>query len=89
MSNITDINTIDLALGFLVMVIPVSFFLYFKIKMVQSVLIALVRMAVQLSLIAFYLEWIFEQNNALYNSLWVFVMILVGIGTSIRRIGLN
>jgi putative ABC transport system permease protein len=46
-------------------------------------------MVIQLSLVAFYLEWIFAINNAWINTLWVLLMILVGVYTSINRIGLN
>ncbi len=89
MKEIIDINIWNLALGFLIMIIPISFLLYFKIKLVKGVLVALVRMILQLSLIALYLEKIFELNNAWINSAWVFVMIIVGVGTAIKRVGLN
>ncbi|MCW3805917.1 ABC transporter permease [Plebeiibacterium marinum] len=89
MKQITDIDLIDLILGFSIMIIPVLLLLYYKIKLVKSILLAIVRMSLQLSLVAVYLEWIFEQNNAWINSLWVFVMIVVGASASIKRIGLN
>jgi putative ABC transport system permease protein len=43
----------------------------------------------QLSLVAIYLEWIFEKNNAWINSLWVLVMIVIGAGTVVRRVQLS
>ncbi|MCW3789020.1 ABC transporter permease [Plebeiibacterium sediminum] len=89
MGQIINIEITDLAIGFAIMIIPVSFFLYFKIKLVKSVLIGLLRMVIQLSLLAVYLEWIFDKNSALINSIWVVLMILVGVSTSINRIGLN
>ena len=33
-------------------------------------------MVVQLFLVAVYLEWIFDKNNALINSLWVLMMVI-------------
>ncbi len=89
MKNIIDIQLFDLGLAFLIMVIPISFFLYFRVKIVKSVLIALVRMLVQLSLIAVYLDKIFDLNNVYINTAWVFVMIVVGVSTAISRVGLN
>ncbi len=89
MKEILDIRIIDLVIGFVIMLLPISFFIYFKIKLVKSILIALARMVIQLGLIALYLEWIFDKNSAIINSLWVVVMIVVGVFTSINRIGLN
>jgi len=89
MKEIVDINIYSLALGFLLLLIPIAGFIYFKVIIVTETLIALVRMVVQLSLIAVYLEYIFEWNNALINATWVLVMILVGAFTTIKRVGLN
>lgn len=85
-----DIQTLDLTVAFVSMIIPIAFFLYFGMKKtIVSVLIAVGRMAIQLFLVAVYLEWIFNINSAIINSLWVFVMIWVGVFTAIKRIGLN
>ncbi len=89
MDAVINIRILDLALALTIMVIPVLFFLYFQIKIVKSVLIALLRMILQLSLIAIYLDKLFELNNAIVNTLWVFIMISVGVTTGIKRIGLN
>ena len=51
--------------------------------------VAALRMVVQLSLVAIYLEWVFEQNNAWINSVWVLMMAIVGVLTTIKRTGLN
>ncbi len=89
MGQIIDIKIIDLVISCAIMIIPILFFVYFKIKLVKGVLIGLVRMVVQLGLLALYLGWIFDKNSALINSIWVVLMILVGVFTSINRIGLN
>jgi len=89
MKSIIDIQIFDLGLAFLIMLIPFSFFLYFRVKIVKSALIALVRMLLQLSLIAVYLDKIFELNNVFINTTWVFVMVIVGVSTTISRVGLN
>ncbi len=89
MNATVDIQIWELALGFLLLVFPLFFFLYFRIKIVKDVLINVLRMAVQLSLVAVYLEVIFDLNNAWLNSLWVLVMIIVGVATITRRVGLN
>jgi putative ABC transport system permease protein len=89
MNAIVDIKIWELAIGFLLLVFPLAFFYYFRIRIVNDVLINVVRMAVQLSLVALYLEFIFELNKAWINSLWVLVMIVVGVMTVIKRVGLK
>ena len=89
MKTITDISVINLSLGFIVLIIPLAFLAYFRIRLIKDILISAIRMIIQLSLVALYLEWIFELNSAWLNSLWVLLMIFIGIGTSIKRVGLN
>ncbi|MBN2280909.1 MAG: ABC transporter permease [Candidatus Marinimicrobia bacterium] len=83
-----DISIWKLVISLSILVIPFAFFLYYKIPLISSTMIAVLRMAVQLSLIAVYLEWIFEVNNLWINMLWVFLMVFVGVFTAIKRIGL-
>lgn len=89
MKEIVDISISSLILGFLLLVIPIAGFFYFKVKIVKETLISIIRMVLQLSLVAFYLEYIFKWNNAFINSFWVCIMILVGTQTTIRRVGLS
>ena len=88
-STITDINIWELALGFIMLVIPLYFFLYYQIRIVKDMFISIVRMVAQLALVALYLEWIFAINNALLNSLWVFIMIIISVFTTLKRVSLN
>ena len=89
MNTIVDIDVIDLAIGFVILVIPILFFLYFRVKVIKDTFISVGRMILQLMLVAIYLEWIFDLNNAWINILWVTVMIFVGIFTTINRVGLR
>ncbi|MFW5759651.1 MAG: ABC transporter permease, partial [Cyclobacteriaceae bacterium] len=73
-----DISIFDLALGFAILTIPLLVFIYYRIRLVKDMFISLARMIAQLSLVALYMEWIFDMNNPWINSLWVFIMILVG-----------
>ena len=77
MKSIIDIRLIDLALGFLILVIPVLFFIYYRVRIVKDVLISVGRMILQLFLVALYLEWIFDKNSAWINILWVTIMVFV------------
>lgn len=89
MSAIVDIGIWKLALGFIMLIIPILFFLYYRIRIIRDVIIGILRMVLQLALVAVYLEWIFEINSAWINSAWVFIMILVGVMTTINRVKLN
>jgi len=89
MKPIIDINIWELLLSFLMMIIPLFFLYIYKIKLIKSTLIGVLRMGIQLALVAVYLEWIFDQNNAWINSIWVMIMILVGVFTTIIRASLN
>jgi putative ABC transport system permease protein len=89
MNSITDISIWDLTLGFIILVIPIAFFFFYRIKIKKDVMVSIVRMVVQLTLVAVYLEWIFAINNAWINILWVISMIAVGVQTSISRVELN
>lgn len=89
MKGIVDISLWDLLLSFSMMAIPLLFFYFYKIKVIKSTLIGMVRMAIQLALVAVYLEWIFDQNKAWINVLWVLIMILVGVFTTINRASLH
>lgn len=89
MNEIIDIGFDRLLLGLLLVVIPIIGFLYFQVKIVKETVVSLLRMFIQLSLVAFYLEYIFEWNNAWLNVVWVVVMIFVGSFTTIKRAGLS
>ncbi|MFP4548276.1 MAG: ABC transporter permease [Fidelibacterota bacterium] len=88
MNSIIDISIWKLIASMGILIIPFAFLLYYKIPLIRSILIAVIRMVAQLSLVAVYMEWIFEVNNMWINMLWVFLMIFVGVFTSIKRIGL-
>lgn len=89
MSSSVDISIWELASGFILLLIPLAFFYIYRIRIVKEVFISIFRMLLQLSLVALYLEWIFEINNAWLNMLWVMVMIFVGVFTTIKRVALN
>ncbi len=89
MKEITDINIWDLVLALATLSLPMFIFLYYKIKLVKDLIVSMIRMVLQLMLVAVYLEWIFNLNNAWINTLWVLVMLIVSAGTLIYRVKLN
>lgn len=89
MNGVQDISWIDLAIGYLLIVIPIIIFKYFQTGMVRTTIIAVIRMGVQLFLVGLYLEYIFTLNNQWINVGWVLVMIIIACFTAIRRSELN
>jgi putative ABC transport system permease protein len=89
MKGIVDIDIFSLLISFAIMLIPIAGFLYYRVPLIKDTAIGLVRMSVQLSLVAIYLEYIFKLNSPYLNSFWVLIMILVGVQTSIKRMHLD
>ena len=77
----TDISYVSLAVGLLLLAIPVYFFYRLKAKLIGSTLLAAARMVVQLLLIGLYLRYLFEWNSPLVNFVWVLLMVLVATFT--------
>lgn len=59
----------EMAIGFLLLLIPVFFLYYYRTGLVKSTIIAAARMTIQLFFIGFYLEYLFEWNNVWVNLL--------------------
>ncbi|MFH2141685.1 MAG: ABC transporter permease [Bacteroidota bacterium] len=89
MDTTIDIRWIELITGFLVFLIPVIIFVYYKTGLLLSTLIASARMAVQLILVGIYLEYLFVWNYGWINSAWVMIMIIVASFTTSRKSGLK
>lgn len=87
--KIVDIGYLELALSFLLMLIPIVLLQTYKINLTKATLISVVRMVVQLSLVAVYLELIFDLDNKYLNILWVVIMIYVSVATTTKRTGLK
>lgn len=81
----TDISYLSMAVGLLLMALPVYFFHRLGARLIQSTAIATVRMVVQLFLIGLYLRYLFEWNSPLVNFAWVLIMVLVAMFTAARR----
>lgn len=85
MNGVQDISLLDLALGYLLIIIPIVVFAYYKTGLVKDTIIAFVRMTIQLFLVGFYLKYVFEWNYWWLNLSWGILMILVATITIGRR----
>lgn len=81
----TDIDIQSLGIGMLLLIIPFYYLWKYNTKLLKPILIATVRMIVQLFLIGVYLRILFQWNNPFVNSLWVIIMIFVASETAITR----
>ena len=80
-----DISWLSMAVGLLLMGIPLYAFRRFGVKLLNSTVVATVRMVIQLFLIGLYLKYLFIWNNAWINLLWVVVMVIVASFTATNR----
>ncbi len=84
-----DISYISLAIGLLLLIIPMYFIGKFKTGLFKSVTIAFIRMIIQLCLIGLYLKYLFDWDNPVINFLWVVIMILIAGQTAIKRVNIK
>jgi putative ABC transport system permease protein len=85
----TKISYVSLAFYLLLIAIPIVIFLVLKIKLIKSAVISIIRMVVQLTFVALYLEYIFQLNSPWINLLWILVMILVANQAILKQSGLK
>lgn len=83
--NAADITFLSLAIGLLLMLVPVFYLWKLKTDLVIATLIGTVRMCVQLFLIGIYLRYLFAWNSPWINFLWVVIMAVVASHTAVVR----
>ena len=76
----------DLALASLLLLVHAGLSIRFQLKLARPLLIAAVRMVVQLSLLAVILQWLFDTESALATALTVLVMLGFAAWETWRRI---
>ena len=91
----TDITTIGMIVGLMLMAVPLYAFHRLGAKMITSTMTATVRMVVQLFLIGLYLRYLFEYNSSLVNILWagikrqlIVMPLCVGLMASAMAVGM-
>ncbi|MBR1800902.1 MAG: ABC transporter permease [Bacteroidaceae bacterium] len=80
-----DITLTSLAIGLLLLLIPLFFLWKLKTGLVRATLIAALRMIAQLFLISIYLRYLFEWDNPWLNTLWVIIMAMIATHTMGQR----
>lgn len=73
----------------LVLVIPIFYLnIQFKLKLNKRIVLSVIRMAIQLSLVGLYLQYIFKWNNPLVNTLYLLLMISLASFSVVKSVGL-
>jgi putative ABC transport system permease protein len=80
-----DLGYIDMLIGFVLLVIPLSIFAYYRTQLIKPIIISIARMTVQLLLVGVYLKYLFILNNAFINVLWVCIMVVIAAYTALKR----
>jgi putative ABC transport system permease protein len=68
---------------------PVAIFRHLRLRLTRDLVISMLRMSVQLGLVAVYLEWVFRLDMLALNVAWVLIMIFVATGSILRQGGLS
>lgn len=78
MKEAIDISWLQLVFFSLILLIPLVICRYLKLSVGREVIMAVLRMALQLTLVGFYLNYLFSLNSLGVNIVWLLIMILIG-----------
>jgi putative ABC transport system permease protein len=81
-----EISYFGLGLAFLLLAIPLLINHYFKLKIKNQIFSSVIRMSVQLFLVGFFLEYIFEKNSLWLNLLWLGLMVLTAVLSALSKV---
>ncbi|WP_263082097.1 ABC transporter permease [Endozoicomonas sp. Mp262] len=88
--NTHNISLLQLLLFYCLLVIPFAFLFFFRLgSTIRELLLSMVRMTVQLALIALYLEFLFQLNNIWVNLGWLLLMVSVASSHVLGKSGLS
>ncbi len=78
-----------LALGYLLLLIPLAILLHQRVPILRDTGLAVIRMTAQLLLVGFYLQVVFRLNHPGVNLAWLLIMVIVADGSIMRGCGLR
>ncbi|MGR5067300.1 ABC transporter permease [Vibrio sp. PNB23_22_6] len=88
MNSVVDIAWLELLLFSSILLIPLAINVRYKLGIAKTTAISVIRMTLQLVLVGMYLEYLFQLNSLLINTLWLAVMIVVGASSIIDKTNL-
>jgi putative ABC transport system permease protein len=75
----------QLAVGFIILIIPAAILWWYNTGLNKKMVIATIRMTLQLLFVGYYLEYLFEYDNTWLNLAWIMVMVIVADFATIDR----
>jgi putative ABC transport system permease protein len=84
-----EISTLALVICFFMLLVPLVLSLVFKLQIIRSMFMAIIRMAIQLFLMALFLKYLFQWNNPWINIAWLIVMVIVATFSVVKSSNLN
>ncbi len=85
MQESLDINWLSVGLFSLTLIIPLTINYIYQLELAKEIGFSVFRMATQLALVGLYLEFVFQLNSLLLNSLWIILMICIGSSSIIAK----
>lgn len=83
--DIIDLSWWQLAIGFIILVIPAAILWRYKTGLNKQLVISTVRMTLQLLFVGYYLEYLFKYDNPWINVGWILIMVIVADFATIDR----
>src|SRR6056297_1471046 len=83
--DIIQLSWWQLGIGFLSLILPAIILWWYKTGLNKKLAVATLRMTVQLLFVGYYLEYLFELDNAWVNLAWIMVMVVVADFATIDR----
>ena len=87
--QIINISWLQLAVGFLILIIPAAILWKYKTGLNKKLGLAALRMTLQLLFVGYYLEYLFKYDNPWVNIGWIIIMVAVADFATIDRSELN
>ncbi len=84
-----DIPWINIGIASSLLILPILVLSYYKTGLLRTMAWSFFRMSLQLSLVGFYLEYIFELDSTIINIAWVALMIVAASFTIVKRSDLS
>ncbi len=89
MNQVQDLNVFAISGFYLLLIIPLILFQRWQLGLSKTLISAVLRMTIQLSIVGLYLNTLFSWQNPNINALWLGVMALVASYTVCKRSDVN
>ncbi len=89
MTGATDLSVFSMVMCAVLLLVPLVAVWHFKLGITKNLVTSTLRMAIQLVLIGFFLEYLFRFNNWFLNLVWFLVMINAATFSVLKNSGLK